>query len=148
MSTLEKDLYKIPSIGPSRSKKPAVQSKAYKGISTANPDNTTFSLYDINLIKQDLINHFHIRKGEKLENPTFGTIIWDLLFEPLTPALKDAIVRDVETIINYDPRTRAKQVIVDSYENGIQIECELTYLSYSISEKLRMRFDRDNGIST
>lgn len=148
MSSLEKDLYKKPTVSTYRSNKPQVQSRAYRGISTANPDNTSYSLYDLALIKQDLINHFHIRKGEKLENPNFGTIIWDVLFEPLTPVLKEAIAKDVETIVNYDPRTRAKGIVVDSYESGIQVECELTYLDYNISEKMKMRFDKENGIST
>ena len=53
--------------------------RAYRGISTVNNDNQKFGLYDVGLIKQDLINHFHISQGEKLENPTFGTIIWDVI---------------------------------------------------------------------
>ncbi len=35
---------------------------------------------------------------------------------------------------------------VDTYESGIQIQCELTYLDYSISEFLQFRFDRQNNI--
>jgi Phage baseplate assembly protein W len=102
-------------------------------------------LYDIEVIKQDIVNHFHIRQGEKLENPEFGTIIWDVLFEPLTENLKEAIVQNVTDIINYDPRVNADRVIVDSYENGIQIECVLTYLNYNISEQMRFKFDQDSG---
>ena len=60
-----------------------------------NPDNTTFSLNDIGLIKQDLLNHFHISQGEKLENPEFGTIIWDVIHDPLTPDLEEAIKDDI-----------------------------------------------------
>lgn len=122
------------------------KSRAYRGISTVNPGNNGFTVYDIALIKQDLINHFHIRQGEKLENPEFGTIIWDVLFEPLTEQLKQAIVEDVERIINYDPRITANRVIVDSFESGIQIECELQYFTYNISEQMTLRFDRDNGL--
>ena len=55
----------------------------YKGFSTYNR-NKKFSITDLDLIKQDLFNHFNIRRGEKLMNPNFGTIVWDLLFEPLT----------------------------------------------------------------
>ena len=51
-----------------------------------------FAKYDFELIKQDLINHFHIRQGEKLSDPGFGTIIWDMLFEPFTSDVQDAIV--------------------------------------------------------
>ena len=123
-----------------------VASKRYRGISTVNPDNDSYTLYDIGIIKQDLINHFHIRQGEKLENPEFGTIIWDLLYEPLTENLREAIARNVTDIINYDPRVQVNSVVVDQYESGIQINCELIYLSYNISESMRFSFDQDNGL--
>ena len=103
-------------------------------------------MFDLPLIKQDIVNHFHIRQGEKLENPTFGTIIWDILFEPLTEALKDAIIKDVERIVNYDPRVSADSVLIDAYETGIQITCELTYLPYNISETLSLQFDQRAGL--
>lgn len=121
-------------------------SKTYKGFSTISQESVNFSLYDLSLIKQDLINHFHIRQGERLENPTFGTIIWDVLFEPLTEELKQLITQNVEEIINYDPRIRAEQVIVTQYESGIQIECRLIYLPYYIQEAIQLRFDQQNGI--
>jgi phage baseplate assembly protein W len=122
-----------------------VVSKQYRGVSTvANPKG--FNLYDISIIKQDIINHFHIRQGEKLENPEFGTIIWDVLFEPFTDDLKQLIIEDVTEIVNYDPRVNVDSVIVDSYESGIQIDCSLTYIPYSISESMRIKFDQDNGL--
>jgi phage baseplate assembly protein W len=121
-------------------------SKTYKGFSTISDDSQSFSLYDLALIKQDLINHFHIRQGERLENPTFGTIIWDIIFEPLTEELKDLVIKNVEEIINYDPRVVANEVIVTTYESGIQIECVLTYLPYNIQEALTFKFDQANGL--
>lgn len=120
--------------------------KTYKGFSTVSNDSKSFALYDLPLIKQDLINHFHIRQGERLENPTFGTIIWDILFEPLTEELKNLIIKDVQNIIDHDPRVVADSVIVTQYESGIQIECRLTYLPYYIIEELQLRFDRANGL--
>ena len=148
MSTQEKRLYKEVTVKSSKQPSVPVQSRAYRGISTANPDNTSFNLYDIALIKQDIINHFHIRVGEKLEDPDFGTIIWHVLFEPMTEALRDAISQNVTEIINYDPRVNVEKVIVDTYESGIMIECTLTYLPYNISESMRLKFDEDNAILT
>lgn len=142
----EKSLYSRVTIPASQSNIPALTSRSYRGLSTVNPDNASFALYDISLIKQDLINHFHIRQGEKLENPEFGTIIWDVIFDPLTSDLKDLIVNNVKTIIGSDPRVSVDQVIVSTFEQGIQIECTLTYLPYNISESLRLRFDQDNNI--
>jgi len=146
MSTLEKNLYKNLKISSPRSNAQPIIDKSYKGISTIDPNTKSFKLRNIDLIKQDLVNHFHIRMGEKLENPEFGTIIWDVLFEPLTDSLIEAITQNVNTIVNYDPRIQADDIVVDTYENGIQIYCTLTYLEYNISEQLRFNFDRENGL--
>ena len=121
-------------------------SKTYTGFSTISNDANSFALYDLALIKQDILNHFHIRQGERLENPEFGTIIWDILFEPLTEEGKSLIRKNVEAIINYDPRVVPDEIIVTSYESGIQVECRLTYLPYNINESLQLRFDQNNGL--
>ena len=120
--------------------------QAYKGFSTVNTSSKGYALYDLELIKQDLLNQFHVRKGERLMNPNFGTVIWDLLFEPMTEQLKEIIVGNVNEIINYDPRLVAKDVIVTTYESGIQIECTLTFLPYNIQESMQLRFDQENGL--
>lgn len=120
--------------------------RTYRGFSTISADSESYTLFDLALIKQDIINHFHIRQGERLMNPEFGTIIWDLLFEPLTEELKAIIIQNVETIINYDPRVRAENVIVTTYDSGLQIECTLTYMPYNISETLQFKFDQANGL--
>ena len=98
------------------------------------------------MIKQDLFNHFYTRQGERLMNPEFGTVIWDLLFEPLTADVKDVILKNVNTIINYDPRIKAENVIVTGYDQGIQIQCTLTFLAYNIQQTLQLRFDQTNGL--
>lgn len=128
------------------SKNQPISSQMYRGFSTVSPDTENYKLYDFNLIKQDLLNHFNIRQGELLMNPTFGTIIWDLLFEPLTEQIRGLIIQNVNEIINYDPRITAKDVIVTQYESGIQVECILTYLPYNISQKLQLQFDQSNGL--
>lgn len=142
----EKKLYK--EITVESNQKPSVKpkSRAYRGLSTVNPNNTSFKLFDIALIKQDIINLFHIRKGEKLEDPNFGTVIWDMVYEPLSNANRDFIAENVTEVINYDPRVQVNDVVVSQYESGIQIQCELTYLTYNISENLRLRFDEDAGL--
>ena len=141
------DLYKTIKITPRKDPSPPVKQKAYRGFSTVNPENTSFQQFDIGLIKQNLLNHFNIRQGEKLSNPAFGCIIWDALYEPLTNTLKDAITTNVTNIVNYDPRTRASSVQVSEYESGLQIECTITYKDYNISENLKMQFDKDIGLA-
>jgi len=120
--------------------------KTYKGFSTVNTNTENFALYDFELIKQDLLNHFYIRQGERLMNPSFGTIIWDLLFEPLTEQIKDLILQNVNEIINYDPRIQAGNVVVLPYETGIQIQCTLKYSQYNLQETIQLKFDQANGL--
>lgn len=145
MSALEKKLYKQVEVNSKNSfKNYDLNKPTYKGFSTvANVDKNV--LYDIALIKQDLINHFHIRQGEKLSDPRFGTVIWDILFEPLTERNKNIIVDNVSEIVNYDPRVSVNEIFVDSYEHGILVSCEIVYLPYSVVERLQLRFDENAG---
>ena len=146
MSSLEKNLYKQVTVKSNkRLQDQGIGSRAYRGISTVNPDNSSTVLYDLALIKQDLLNHFHIRQGEKLSDPEFGTIIWDALFEPLTDQMKDAIKENVTQIVNYDPRVTVNNVTIDQYESGLQINVSMTYLPYNISESLLLTFDQNAG---
>lgn len=149
MSSLEKSLYKQLQIKQSNNADKITDlSPRYRGFSTVDENSSSNVLYDIALIKQDLINHFHIRQGEKLSDPEFGTIIWDVLFEPLTDSVKNAIVDNVSRIINHDPRVQVNQITVDTYESGILIECELVYLTYSVVEKMQLKFDESAGFLT
>jgi phage baseplate assembly protein W len=123
-------------------------SKMYKGFSSVNRNSENFTLYDFDLIKQDLINHFHIRQGERLMQPNFGTIIWSLLFEPLTEELKDLILQNVNEILNHDPRIQASNVVITPYDTGLQIEATLKYTPYNIQQNLQLKFDQTNGLLT
>lgn len=120
---------------------------AYRGFSTVGR-NRKFRLTDFELIKQDIINHFYIRKGEKLMNPNFGTIVWNVVHEPLTEDLKSVIVTDIRAIANYDPRVSIDNVIITEYDQGIQIELQLRYVQTNQSNLLTLRFDNQNNTLT
>ena len=79
------------------------QNQFYVGYSSVNADALgTTKLYDFDIIKQDIINQFNTRKGERVMNPTFGTIIWDVIFDPFTQDVKQAISDDISSLI-YKP---------------------------------------------
>jgi len=117
----------------------------YKGFSS-NETKNNFRLYDIELVKRDLMNHFYIRKGEKLENPNFGTIIWDMLFENFTSEVRRLITEDVEQIINYDPRVKVNALTIDSTDQGIRIQADVVYLPFNVNERMTFDFDKTNNI--
>ena len=145
MSISDRDLYKQIRVPVAQRQTPVATSRAYRGLSTVDPANRSNVLYDIALIKQDIINHFHIRQGEKLENPEFGTIVWDVIYEPLTEQLKTVIAQNVTEIVNADPRVSVDAIVIDQYESGIIVDCTLSYLPYNISEQMRLTFDEDAG---
>ena len=116
-------------------------STTYRGFSTYNRFKK-FRLSDFELAKQDLFNHLNIRKGEKLMNPDFGTVIWGLLFEPLTPEIKAIISKDLTTIVSYDPRLKSENIIVAEYEHGIQVTLELRFIATNQVEQMRLQFDK------
>jgi len=115
----------------------------YRGFSTINR-NKKFRLTDLDLVKQDLINHFSIRKGEKLMQPNFGSIIWSMLFEPLTDSANQQIIDDVKAIVSYDPRLSLQNIAITEQEYGLQIEVDLIFLPQNLSTTLSMQFDSNS----
>jgi phage baseplate assembly protein W len=115
----------------------------YSGFSTYNRYKK-FRVTDFDLVQQDLFNHFNIRKGEKLMNPEFGTIIWGMLFEPLTDTVRKAMIADVKRIAMYDPRIAVNSIQLNEYQQGIQINLSVTYLVEDRTVTLGFNFDRDS----
>jgi phage baseplate assembly protein W len=114
----------------------------YRGFNTVNNNFGSSKLTETDLIKRDLLNHFAIRKGEKLMNGNFGTSLRDLIMDPLTQETKDLVIQEVNEVLAADPRIRAESVVLDEYENGLQIEMVVRYVLDDQSENLVVRFDR------
>ena len=117
----------------------------YRGFNTIGRDFGPYKLKDNSLVVRDFLNHLYIRKGEKLHNVEFGSIIWTSIFEPLTPALKEAIRKDIETVASYDPRIRLiDRVVVQEYENGLRIDVQITFSTNNEVATLALQFDRQS----
>ena len=123
------------------------RTQLFKGFSTVGRDFEDIALYDYELVRADLLNHFNIRKGEKLENPEVGTIIWDSIFEPNTQATSDAIIADVQSIIQQDPRVELESVDVDYFEHGLQVTMSVLYRQLNVQEQLSLNFDETQSLS-
>lgn len=119
----------------------------YKGFSTVDESTTNVKLYDFELIKQDLLNQFNTRKGERLMNPQFGSIIWDLLFEPLTVEIKQLIASDIDRILASDPRIIPTFVNIVEQDYGFLLELTLTYGGTDVSDSMILSFDKNAGLA-
>lgn len=119
----------------------------YRGFSTGL-NAKKYSLTDFVLAKQDLINYFQIRKGEKLMQPQFGTIIWDMLFEPLNDETQQIISDDITRIASYDPRLAVGQVAVSQQDRGFLVELTLTYIPTDQTALIALTFDKNTNTLT
>ncbi len=114
----------------------------YKGFSTVAGVKSN-QLYDLDIIKQDLINHFYTRKGERVMNPNFGSIIWDLLYDPLDESTKEDIIEDCKHIINSDPRVSLVSVNVEDFENGLNVKILLNTRPFNKRINLQLDFEKE-----
>ena len=121
--------------------------KTYVGFSTVNRDFDSNTLYDYELARTDLLNAFYIKKGEKLENPDYGTIIHDTLFEPFTSEISKAIEEDVIEIVGRDPRWALDTLAIDQAEYGLNLSLDILYIPYSILESLSLDFNQETGLA-
>ena len=115
----------------------------FKGFSS-KADKRNFKVYDFECVKQDLINRLSVRKGERVENPEFGTIIYDCLFEPFTETLRDQILEDITANLNADPRIATEEILVTEEDHGIAIQATIKYIPLDITEKLQFKFDENS----
>jgi phage baseplate assembly protein W len=122
-------------------------SQFYKGFSSTDISNVNSKLYDLDIIRQDLINQFKTRKGERLMNPTFGTIIWDILMEPMTDDIYDLLSQDITKICNSDPRIAPTRINVNEFEGGYLVEISLQLVGTDQSTSLVLNFNQKSGLS-
>ena len=59
------------------------------------------------------------RKGERVMMPTYGSIIHELVFEPLTSDIKQIIEDDLTEIVNDDPRVILKSINLSESEHTV-----------------------------
>ena len=112
----------------------------YKGFSTVyNQGNKKYSLTSYDLIKQDLLNAL---------NPNEGTIVWDLVFEPLTEETQQALVQDLTNIVAKDPRLSISNVDISAINNAVYLTLDLVYVAENVADTMRIRFDNASLTAT
>ncbi len=115
----------------------------FSGFNTVDTDSSNnYKLYDIELVKRDILNHFFTRKGERVMRENFGCIIWDYLMEPLTEYVVDIIKKDARKICESDPRVSVINVLVTKpVEHSIVIELDLQYHPFDVVDKFVVEFN-------
>jgi phage baseplate assembly protein W len=117
--------------------------RKFKGYSTVDKTWGNFKLYDITLAKRDLLNEFYTRKGERVMSPEFGSIVWDLLFDPLTDETIDTIRADCLRIVTKDPRLDLLDIDIVDNEHTIIVTIILRYVPTATETELVAVFNRN-----
>jgi len=117
-------------------------SSRFRGYSTVGTNFMDPVRYDLDLARQDLLNHFNTRKGERIMLPTFGSIVWDMLFEPLDDYTIELIDADVRSIIKNDPRWELQSVTISEGPNALNIEIVVTYVPTNEIVTLPLTYDK------
>lgn len=120
-----------------------IDMRKFKGYSTVGKTHGSFKLYDIELAKRDLLNEFYTRKGSRLMSPQFGSIIWDLLFDPLTEETLTIVREDCVRIVSRDPRMELVNVQADEDEHTIYVLLNLRYKPTATVTDLLLTYNRD-----
>lgn len=116
----------------------------YKGASLKQyKKNKSFSLTDIDLVKEDLLNHIKTVRGERVKMPDFGTNIPDMAFEQLDDSLIFDIELDLREVFDYDPRVTLNDLrIIPIYEeNALLVTADLFYVELEINDVMEINLE-------
>lgn len=116
----------------------------YKGFSTVIRKKPPYTLTDIELVKNDLMNHFNTKKGERVMMPNFGSVIHDVIMDPLDSLSIDIIREDVRVVLSSDPRVRMQgSPIVKDFDSTVRVEVEVVFDGRDTAEHLYVDFQRE-----
>jgi phage baseplate assembly protein W len=113
------------------------------GFSTVDKVKAPYSLVDGDVIVRDLLNEFYTKKGERLMRPNFGSVIWDLLMNPNTRDLENLVRKDIERIIDKDPRAELLDLRIAVLEQGIKASVKIQTVPYGEENTLYLEYKDD-----
>ena len=113
------------------------------GFSTSNKLKPPFTLTDLDLVKQDILNHFLTRKGERVMRPEFGSIIHDILMEPFDDLTRQDVEDECRQIIENDPRVELLNVDITNTDHLLKVELHLEFNVDQSKDVLELRLERE-----
>jgi phage baseplate assembly protein W len=119
----------------------------FVGFNTQN-QYKKFTLVDFELVKRDLLNAFNIRQGQLPGRPSYGTILWNYLFENQVDSVQQGIVNEVQRVAGGDPRVFISNINVYPQENGMLIELEIQTVGGVNAEILSVFFNQTTRSAT
>lgn len=115
----------------------------FTGFSTKNKSAINHILTGKDLIIEDLMNHIMTRKGERVMMPNFGSIIHELIFEPLTPEITKIIEEDIMSIIDQEPRLTLDFINVSDTDHTVNVSLTVSIIGEDEAVTLKIDLERE-----
>lgn len=117
----------------------------YRGGSFKTDLGQGFRRTNAEIIKKDLLNHLHTRRGERVMMPDFGSNIHDMLFDPNDEITQHRIMSEVQNVIDYDPRVELIQtrLTADEEKHVISVEILVRFVELEIVDTIKLDLASD-----
>lgn len=110
------------------------------GFNTVGQPNPPYSLTNIEIVKRDINNHFATPMGSRVMLPSFGSNIFNYLFDPFDQYTKDMIIEDAIRVIEEEPRVSLVSIDVFQEDQALTIVMVLLFRPESITDSMYVTF--------
>ena len=124
------------------------QTGVNNGITNPTVFGKKFKLVDEQLVIQDFINALNIRVGEKVGQPSYGTTLWDFVFEPNTADVSTALQNEIRRVAGLDSRININTIRAWQREEGILVEVQLSINPFNNPGDISIVFNPDTNGAT
>lgn len=120
----------------------------YTGFDSKNYErNKSYSVFNVECVKKDLLNHIFTRKGERVRMRTFGTRIPDLTYQPLDQYTLAIIDEDLRAVFRFDPRVTLMDMrILPLFEqSAVEVIATLNFIYLNWTDEMQIHIDFENN---
>jgi phage baseplate assembly protein W len=115
----------------------------FLGFSTKNKNAINHQLTGKDLVIEDLMNQIMTRKGERIMLPNYGSIIHDLVFEPMNEDTKTLVQEDLTSIISSEVRAELINIEVSDSDHYISARILINILPENEVAELKIDLERE-----
>lgn len=114
---------------------PVVTSKKYRVI-------------DDELVILNYLNALNIPQGSKPGKPSYGTNLWNFIFEPNTQDTISDLQEELLRVSSMDPRLIINSINIYAQDNSIVAQIELAVNPNNVSQILNIMFDQQTSTAS
>lgn len=112
----------------------------FVGFNTVDQPNPPYTLTNIDIVKRDISNQFATPLGSRVMLPSFGTSIYNYLFDPFDEYTKNAIIDDAVRVVQSEPRVQLVTIDVFQEDQALTVALVLLFKPESITNSMFVLF--------